>query len=92
MSRLDIWICIFIPLCLGNTPNVLVIIADDLGWNDISLHNPYFHTPYIDQLISESLHLKNYYVQAGFECYEEYKFARLSALFHFSTFDFDLFR
>ena len=43
-------------------PNVLVILADDLGWNDIGLNNPYLKTPNIDSLIKDSLHLQNYYV------------------------------
>ena len=43
-------------------PNVLVLIADDLGWNDISLHNSFLSTPNVDGLIRESLHLKSYYV------------------------------
>ena len=43
-------------------PNVLIIVADDLGWNDIGLHNPLFQTPNIDGLLKESLKLENYYV------------------------------
>ena len=50
----------------GARPNVLVIVADDLGWNDIGLHNSFLDTPNIDGLIGESLHLRNYYVNPIF--------------------------
>ena len=43
-------------------PNVLIIVADDLGWNDIGLHNPRLKTPNIDSLIQDSIKLENYYV------------------------------
>lgn len=44
------------------SPNVLILIADDLGWHDIGLHNDLFQTPNIDALIKESIKLDNYYV------------------------------
>jgi arylsulfatase A-like enzyme len=59
ISRLLLWLYLSL---IQAKPNVLVIVADDLGWNDIGLHNPYFQTPNIDMLIKESLHLQNYYV------------------------------
>ena len=66
MARLGILSLLLTQILAAKKPNVLIIIADDLGWNDISLHNPYFHTPNIDSLIKESLHLKNYYVQVSY--------------------------
>ena len=40
-------------------PNVLVIIADDLGWNDISLHGGATPTPHIDSLASSGVSFRN---------------------------------
>jgi arylsulfatase A-like enzyme len=29
-----------VGLCAGAAPNILFILVDDLGWNDVSWHNP----------------------------------------------------
>ena len=48
----------------SNLPNILFILIDDLGWNDISYHNGCdYPTPNIDNLASTSLKLNNYYIQ-----------------------------
>ena len=60
--RLSILGWVTLSVAFAKKPNVLVLIADDLGWNDISLHNSFLSTPNIDGLIRESLHLKSYYV------------------------------
>lgn len=43
------------------SPNVLVILADDLGWGDVGYHNPLVVTPNLDQLASEGATLERYY-------------------------------
>lgn len=46
-------------------PNVLVILTDDQGWGDVSLHgNPNLQTPNIDSLARDGANLKNFYVCA----------------------------
>ena len=46
-------------------PNIIVILADDQGWGDISLHgNPNIETPNIDQLARDGAHFENFYVCA----------------------------
>ena len=52
------------PLCSGttSTPNVLVIMADDLGYNDISWHNSEIISPNLDKLSKEGIILENHYV------------------------------
>jgi arylsulfatase A-like enzyme len=43
-------------------PNVIFIIADDLGWSDIGLHDADVYSPFIDKLHTEGVTLHNYYV------------------------------
>lgn len=57
-------------LFLGNTligqtsqPNVIVILADDMGWNDVGYHGSEIKTPTLDRLAAEGVELNNYYVQ-----------------------------
>ncbi|KAL4220260.1 hypothetical protein ACF0H5_020667 [Mactra antiquata] len=47
-----------------NQPNILLIITDDQGYNDIGYNSFYgIQTPVIDKLANEGLILDNYYVQ-----------------------------
>ncbi|XP_077985170.1 arylsulfatase B-like [Glandiceps talaboti] len=43
-------------------PNIVYILADDLGWSDIGFNNPYVKSPNIDQLASEGVILDQHYV------------------------------
>ncbi len=43
-------------------PNILLIVADDTGWNDIGYHNPRISTPNIDKLCAGGVELDNFYV------------------------------
>ena len=31
-----------------NSPNIILILADDLGWNEVSWHNPRIKTPHME--------------------------------------------
>ena len=44
-------------------PNILLMLADDLGWYDVGFHNPKIQTPHIDKLAKDGVILDNYYVQ-----------------------------
>eukprot|EP01084_Bolivina_argentea_P003676 6916_1 len=45
-------------------PNIIFMLIDDLGWNDIGWHNGSdFPTPNIDKLATNGLELNNYYIQ-----------------------------
>ena len=46
-------------------PNILLILIDDMGWNDISCAgSPYFETPNIDKLASDGIRFLNAYSPA----------------------------
>jgi arylsulfatase A-like enzyme len=44
-------------------PNVVLILSDDQGWGDLSLHgNPWIETPRLDSLAKSGVQLTNFYV------------------------------
>jgi arylsulfatase A-like enzyme len=46
----------------GSTPNVLLIVADDLGWGDVGYHGSGLRTPNIDRLARSGAELDQHYV------------------------------
>lgn len=53
------------PLSATNQPpppNILILIADDLGWNDVGWHDSPVRTPVMDALVAESVELDQHYV------------------------------
>jgi arylsulfatase A-like enzyme len=46
----------------GDTPNILIIIADDLGWHDVGYLGSSIRTPNIDKLADSGVRLDRYYV------------------------------
>ena len=44
-------------------PNILLIVADDLGWRDVGWHGGIYQTPVMDQLVREGVELDRHYVQ-----------------------------
>ena len=44
-------------------PNILFIVADDLGWSDVGWHDGFAKTPNMDRLVGEGVELDQHYVQ-----------------------------
>lgn len=49
-----------LPLAAADKPNVVLLLADDLGWGDISVHDGGVPTPHIDRLFSQGVELTQY--------------------------------
>lgn len=49
------------PAPAGTRPNVLVIVADDLGWNGVGFHDPAAPTPNLDRLAKDGTELRRFY-------------------------------
>lgn len=46
----------------ADTPNILFVLADDLGWGDVGYHGSAIRTPNIDRLVSYGVELDRHYV------------------------------
>lgn len=51
------------PLLAADKPNILLIVADDLGWSDVGWHGGFGKTPHMDRLVKEGVELDRHYVQ-----------------------------
>ena len=49
-------------LLAADRPNIVIIVADDLGWADVSFHGQEIRTPHIDRLAREGVELSRFYV------------------------------
>ncbi|MDR2440330.1 MAG: arylsulfatase [Planctomycetaceae bacterium] len=44
-------------------PNIVIFLADDLGWADVGWHGTEIKTPNLDRLASQGMRLERFYVQ-----------------------------
>lgn len=50
------------PLRAANTPNVIIILADDMGYGDLGCYgHPSIHTPNLDRMAGEGLRFTDFY-------------------------------
>jgi arylsulfatase A-like enzyme len=43
-------------------PNIVVILADDLGWNAVGYHDGFVPTPNVDRIANQGVQLDRFYV------------------------------
>ncbi len=50
-----------------NRPNIILILADDYGWGDVSCNNPeaVFQTPHLDRIAEEGVRFTSYSLLTG---------------------------
>ncbi|MEJ7691492.1 sulfatase-like hydrolase/transferase [Daejeonella sp.] len=62
-----IFIALFPAFCFSQQvkkPNIIIILADDLGWGDVGYHGSDIKTPNLDRLSKEGIELNRYYTAA----------------------------
>ncbi len=52
-----------VPTANSRLPNIVILVADDLGWSDVGYHNSEMRTPTIDRLAADGVELDMHYVQ-----------------------------
>lgn len=63
ISRIGLfcWLVLSLP-CLAEKPNIVLIVADDMGWADVGYHGAPFPTPNVDTLCKTGVELDQFYV------------------------------
>ena len=51
-----------LPAGAADQPNILLIVADDLGWRDVGWHGSEIGTPTLDRLAKDGVRLERHYV------------------------------
>jgi len=65
--RLLLYLLFCLPLwssAQNKKPNIIIILADDLGWGDVGYHGSAIKTPHIDGLAKEGIELNRFYTAA----------------------------
>jgi len=57
------WVLLFYCLAISSRPNIVLLLADDLGYNDVSWHNTRVLMPHLDKLARSGIILQQHYSQ-----------------------------
>ena len=62
-------VCLFLAVChsshaKNDRPNIIVILADDMGWSDIGAYGSEIPTPHLDRLAENGLRYSQFYNSA----------------------------
>ena len=49
------------PAGSAECPNIIIMVADDLGWSDVGFHGGEIDTPSLDRLAREGVELSRFY-------------------------------
>ncbi len=61
LASLSLFAAFYAPAAIAAQPNVVVLLADDLGWADVGYHGGPIETPSIDRLAREGIRLNRFY-------------------------------
>ena len=60
--KLAIASSLFFGVCLANErPNIILVMADDMGWGDPSYNSGWINTPALDAMAAEGLRFDRFY-------------------------------
>ena len=62
MKKLSIFLVVLFPLvALARQPNVIIILADDLGYGDLGCYGGKIPTPHLYRMAEEGLRLTDFF-------------------------------
>lgn len=61
--RRSLLLLILPGICTAAQPNIIIILADDMGWGDVGYNDSVIRTPAIDSLAKQGIRLERYYAQ-----------------------------
>jgi arylsulfatase A-like enzyme len=62
LTSLAFGLVLCVPLAQAAKPNIVFIMADDLGWADVAFHGGNSPTPHLDKLAADGVELTQHYV------------------------------
>ena len=66
MNTWKMWLSLlFLSSVVAKAPHIIIIVADDMGYNDVSWHNDVVLTPHLADLASRGIILDQHYTQSS---------------------------